>query len=73
MVTDSIKSPTYNEIIELIDFAKEFLEIVGRPYTATAYKSDDGHNFLSSDAQRAKRCLKRLIGKFDDNLISEFQ
>jgi hypothetical protein len=73
VVTDSIKSPTYNEIIELIDFAKEFLEIVGRPYTATAYKSDDGHNFLSSDAQRAKRCLKRLIGKFDDNLISEFQ
>jgi len=72
VVSDSIKSPTYNEIGELIDFAKDFLGAVGMPYARTAYKFDDGSYYLSSDANKAKRCLERMTGKLDKVLVDSF-
>ena len=73
VIPDSIKSPTYNEIGDLIDFAKDFFGVVGMPYTRTVYKFDDGSYSLSTDANKAKRCLRRLIGKFDDIIVDTFK
>lgn len=60
-----IPKATYAEIDNLIDLAKEFTSLVGDAYLSIIYESDDGYSFLSSDAKRSYRSLKRLLVKAD--------
>jgi AbiU2 len=52
---------TYEQLHLLLSFAKEFVSIIGLPYMRTAYCAADGVYFLTSDAETASRCMKRLL------------
>lgn len=62
-VVDPAQLPkaTYGEIGELINYAKSFVSAVGFGYLSVVYESDDGDYFLSADAERATRCLRRVL------------
>jgi len=57
----TLPTATYAEIDELIEFAKEFIGVIGAAYTNVAYRAGDGRFFLSLDAERSTLCLKRLL------------
>ncbi len=50
---NQLPKATYGEIGDLIRYAKEFLSTVGFGYLSIVYQSDEGHYFLSGDAERA--------------------
>jgi hypothetical protein len=58
---DTVPQTTYGQIDELIAFAKDFVAMVGRAYTNVVYEGGDGRYSLTSDAERATLCLKRLL------------
>lgn len=60
-----LPKPSYSELKALIDVAKDFVSLVGLPYLSTVYRCDDGDYFLSSDATRSQRCLKRIFEKLE--------
>jgi len=57
----TLPTATYAEIDELIEFAKNFVAMVGRAYTSVVYDGADGRYSLTSDAERSTVCLKRLL------------
>jgi hypothetical protein len=57
----ALPKTTYAEIDELVQFAKDFVAMVGHAYTSVVYSGDDGQYFLTSDAERSTLCLKRLL------------
>jgi len=63
IVWDELPKPTYHQLKQLIDAAKDFVSVVGLPYLSTVYKCDDGEYLLSIDATRSQRCLKRILEK----------
>jgi len=62
-VDTEISTATYSEILHWLEVGKEFLAIMGSAYLSTAYQFDDGSYPLTSDAERAARCLKRMLEK----------
>ncbi len=60
---ENLPKPTYAQLRELTELAKEFVSVVGLPYLSTVYRCDRGDYLLSSDAGRAFRCLKRMLTK----------
>jgi hypothetical protein len=50
--TDGLPKATYAEIDELVEFAKEFIIIVGHGYTGMTYRSDERPYYLTEDAER---------------------
>jgi hypothetical protein len=52
---------TYAQIDELVEFAKDVTTAVGHGYTGVGYRVDSGEYYLTSDAERALRSLKRLL------------
>jgi AbiU2 len=58
---DDLPKATLYEIADLLSFAKRFVDTIGFAYLSTAYADDSGEYMLSSDAERATRCLKRLL------------
>jgi hypothetical protein len=52
---------TYAQLDLPLSFAKEFVSMIGMPYMRTTYCADDGVYFLTSDAETATRCMKRLL------------
>lgn len=63
ILTSDLPRTTWDEIEQLIDYAKEFLGIVGIGYLSIAYEDDNGNHFLSSDAKRTTRAMERLLQK----------
>lgn len=62
MISDAELPPTtFGDIKLIIDFAKQFVATIGIAYLSIIYDDDSGDYFLTSDAQRAKRCLKRIL------------
>jgi len=55
-----IKSPTWDEVLKLLDLAKSLVSIVGWAYLSTAYLIN-GEFILSSDARAASLSLRRVI------------
>lgn len=54
---------TFDEIKQLVVYAKKFLGIVGIGYLSIAYEDDEGNYLLSSDAKRTTRAMERLLQK----------
>jgi len=52
---------TYAQIEELVEFAKDVTTAVGHGYTGVGYRVDGGEYYLTSDAERSLRSLKRLL------------
>ena len=59
----SLPQTTWLEIEQLILYAKGFIDVVGIGYINTAFACDDGHFFLSQDANMAANALRRLLMK----------
>jgi hypothetical protein len=58
---DALPRATYAQIDELIAYAKDVTTAVGHGYTGVGYRADGGQYYLTSDAERAVRSLKRLL------------
>jgi hypothetical protein len=58
---EDLPKATFNEIVQLIEFAKKFVSTVGFAYLSSGYSDDSAEYSLSGDAERASRCLKRLL------------
>jgi hypothetical protein len=58
---EDLPKATFKEIVQLLEFAKGFVCMVGFAYLSSGYSDDSGEYFLSGDAERASRCLKRLL------------
>lgn len=54
-----LPKPTYEQLVDLIEVAKEFVSIIGMSYLSGDYLS-------GSDATRSSRCLKRLLEKLKE-------
>ncbi|HEV8363878.1 MAG TPA: hypothetical protein VGQ52_10200 [Gemmatimonadaceae bacterium] len=61
LISESIPSTTFAEMDSLLDLARCFVAAVGFGYLSSAHETDDGHNFLASDARRSTICLTRLL------------
>lgn len=59
-----INGPTWKAVLELLTFAKEVVGLVGWAYMSTVYMHD-GRYFLSSDAERPSRAMRRLLDYLD--------
>lgn len=55
---EELPKPTYEQLVDLIEFAKEFVFIIGMSYFA-----DMDEDYLTGDSTRSTRCLKRIIEK----------
>lgn len=55
-------SPTWSELMELVELAKTFLGIIGWAYLNIAYKIDENYN-LTDDAKRPSIALTRLLSE----------
>ncbi len=62
---EDLPKPTYSELGELTELAKDFVSVVGLPYLGMAYRPDNGNYMLSSDAKRTSLCLKRMLRNLD--------
>ncbi len=58
---DSLRRATYAQIDELIEYAKDVTTAIGQGYTGVGYRVDSGEYYLTADAERAVRSLKRLL------------
>ena len=67
----TLPKATYAEIDELIEFARNFVALVGRAYTNVVYDGADGRYSLTSDAERSSVCLKRLLSAAGVSLTAE--
>jgi hypothetical protein len=54
---------SWADIEQLMSYAKGFIDVVGIGYISTGFASDDGHYFLTQDAQLAAHVLKKLLIK----------
>ena len=54
---------SWADIEQLMSYAKGFIDVVGIGYISKAFASDDGHYFLTSDAQVASHVLSKLLIK----------
>ena len=57
----ALPQTTWEGIEQLILYAKGFVDAVGIGYTGMVFACDDGHHFLTSDAQRAAHVLEKLL------------
>ena len=55
-------SPTWSELMELIELSKTFLGIIGWAYLNIAYKIDENYD-LTNDAKRPSMALTRLLSE----------
>ncbi|MDX1572895.1 MAG: hypothetical protein R3341_02625 [Methylophaga sp.] len=60
---NNLPKPTYSQLRELIEIAKDFVSVVGLPYLSTVYRCDRGDYLLSSDAGKTARCMGRMLKK----------
>ncbi len=60
---NTLPTTTWVEIHELIEFAKNFLNIIAEGYLGISTVSDDDRSFVSDDAKKANNCLRRLLEK----------
>jgi hypothetical protein len=58
---EALPRATYAQIDELVEFAKDVTTAVGHGYTGVGYRVDSGEYYLTADAERAVRSLKRLL------------
>jgi len=59
--SEAVFDPTYQQILDLLTLAKEFVGAVGTPYLSTVYEDDSGKYIMSSDSGRSSRCLIRVL------------
>jgi AbiU2 len=59
----ALPQTSWADIEQLIAYAKGFIAVVGIGYLNKGYTDDDGHYFLTQDAQGAALALKRLLIK----------
>jgi hypothetical protein len=57
----AMKRPTYAEFDALLQYAREFVAVVGFGYFSIAYTDDNGTYGLDVDATRSTRCLGRIL------------
>lgn len=65
---ESLKGPTYTELLALIEHAKSFIGTIGWAYISSAF-TVDGEYRLSEDARRPNFSLLKLLDDLDTLLI----
>jgi hypothetical protein len=59
----TLPQTSWADIEQLISYTKGFIDVGGIGYISTGFASDDGHYFLTRDAQLAAHVLKKLLTK----------
>lgn len=54
---------SWADIEQLMSYAKGFIDVMGIGYISMCFAADDGHHFLTQDAQLAAHVLKKLLTK----------
>ncbi len=59
----TLPQTSWADIEQLMSYAKGFIDVVGIGYISMCFAADDGHDFLTQDAQLAAHVLKKLLIK----------
>ena len=59
----TLPQTSWEEIEQLMSYAKGFIDVVGIGYISKGFADDEGHYFLTQEAQLAARVLKKLLIK----------
>jgi|SRR5215211_1539699 hypothetical protein len=57
----ALQQPTWGGAISLVNYAKDFVSTIGFGYLSTHFEQGSGDYYLTYDAQRTSRSLRRLL------------
>jgi AbiU2 len=57
----TLQQPTWGEAISLVNYAKEFVATIGFAYLSTIFGTNSSDYYLTLDARRTARHLRRLL------------